>query len=227
MNINNRVVAAIYRTMAALISIFAISSDFGVFRGNIASENIFYFTIISNFLCFMMFTFLSIKTIKEIKTYGVKGSTSISPHIKGSILISIILTMMVYHFILIPYALNLDPTRRLSPTDIVLHYVVPCLTIFDWILFDDKKRFKLYDPLIWIIIPCIYVSFVYIQAEYNFIEKLNSGMDKYVYAFLNLDLLGKQEVEGNIIKIAAILITIGYFLYGIDRIRLKKDEKFL
>ena len=58
-------------------------------------------------------------------------------------------------------------------------------------------------------------------------EELNCGMDKYVYAFLNLELLGKQAVESNIIKITAILIAIGYFLYGIDRIRLKKDEKFL
>jgi len=101
MSVSNRVLAAIYRIMAALISIFAILSDFGVFKGNIASENIFYFTIISNILCFMMFSFLSVKTINEIKLYGIKGSTSMSPHIKGSILISIILTMTVYHFILL------------------------------------------------------------------------------------------------------------------------------
>ena len=227
MSVSNRVLAAIYRIMAALISIFAILSDFGVFKGNIASENIFYFTIISNILCFMMFSFLSVKTINEIKLYGIKGSTSMSPHIKGSILISIILTMTVYHFILIPYGLKMDPSKRLELADIILHYIVPCLTIFDLILFDDKKRFKMYDPLIWIFIPLMYVIFIYVQAGHNFIEELNCGMDKYVYAFLNLELLGKQAVESNIIKITAILIAIGYFLYGIDRIRLKKDEKFL
>ena len=175
----------------------------------------------------MMFSFLSVKTINEIKLYGIKGSTSMSPHIKGSILISIILTMTVYHFILIPYGLKMDPSKRLELADIILHYIVPCLTIFDWILFDDKKRFKMYDPLIWIMIPLMYVIFIYVQAGHNFIEELNCGMDKYVYAFLNLELLGKQAVESNIIKITAILIAIGYFLYGIDRIRLKKDEKFL
>lgn len=217
MNINNRALAAIFRIMAAFISIYAILNDF----------NIFYFTTISNLLCFLMFLFLSIKTLVELKQYGKDGSTSISPHIKGGITVAIILTMSVYHFILIPYALSQDPLRRLNLNEIILHYIVPCLTILDWILFDEKKRFKFYDPVIWTVIPIVYVAFVFVQAIFNFVYNLNIGMSKYIYIFFDIEVLGKNVVWENILKLSAFFLLVGYFIYGIDRIRIKKDEKIL
>ena len=227
MNINNRKIAAIYRVLAAFIGIVTIFNELGLFSSKLQMWNIFYFTTISNLLCVIMFVVLSIKTIKEIKLYGIKGSTSISSHIKGGITIAIILTMSVYHFILIPYALKEDPTRRLGITDVILHYLIPCLTIFDWILFDEKKRFKIYDPIVWTIFPYLYITFIYIQARYELIEKMNIGISKYIYVFLDLDFLGIQAVGENIIKISVFFIIIGYILYAIDSIRIQNDEKNL
>lgn len=227
MNINNRKIAAIYRVLAAFIGTITIFNELGIFSTDRKIENIFYFTTISNLLCSIMFIILSVKTIKDIKLYGIDGSTSISSHIKGGITIAIILTMSVYHFILIPYGLKEDPTRRLGFSDIILHYLIPCLTIFDWILFDEKRRFKIYDPIIWTILPYLYVIFVYIQAGYEFIEKMNIGMSKYIYVFLDSELLGIQAVEENILKLTIFFIIVGYGIYGIDRIRIQNDEKNL
>lgn len=227
MNINNRGIAAIYRIVAAFISLIGILSDFGVFNKEIRIWNILYFTTISNLLCFIMFAVLSVKTIRDIKKKGTLGSTSISGLIKGEITISIILTMSVYHFILIPYALKIDPTRRLTITDITLHYLIPCLTIFDWILFDYKGRFKISYPIVWTLVPYLYVLLVYVQAGFNISKKFHTGISKYVYIFLDSEILGIETVLNNIFKISLFFIMIGYFIYGIDRIRIQNNEKIV
>lgn len=227
MNINNRKIAAIYRILAAFIGIITIIFQFGIFSEEKRFENILYFTTISNLLCIIMFIVLSIKTFADIKKYGTYGHTSISSHLKGEITISIILTMSVYHFILIPFALKEDPTRKIEIIDVILHYIIPCITIFDWLLFDKKRRFKIYDPLLWTILPYLYIIFVYIQGNHNLSQNLNIGIGKYIYSFLDYNLLGKQEVCGNIIIISLIFIIIGYVIYGIDSIRIQNNEKNL
>lgn len=164
MNINNRLIALIYRVGAFCLGFFALVGDFGIWNGEFKTINLFYFTIISNLFCIGLFLALSIITIRDIFKEGIHGSSVISPHIKGEIMISILLTMSVYHFILIPYALKLNPYESLKPIDIILHYCIPTLTLFDWILFDEKKRFKWYDPIIWVVRTisicyiCIYSS---------------------------------------------------------------------
>ena len=227
MNIEDRVKAATYRIVAAFIGIIALLKDCGFFELNIKIYSFMYFTIISNFLCFLMFTILGVKTIYDIRKDGRYGISKINPHLKGMIIVSIVLTMCIYHFILIPYALSLDPTRRFKIADIILHYIIPFLTIGDWILFDEKRSFKIFDPFLWTCIPVIYVAFVFIQTRLNLVQKMGVVMDKYIYAFLNLETLGKYGVAKNIMLIFAFLLLIGYFIYGIDRIKIQNDEKFL
>lgn len=224
MYINNRIVSLIYREIALLLSFFAIIYDFGILQGSFKTYNFFYFTVISNIFCMGLFLSLFIKTIIDIKKDGIHGYTSISAHIKGEITISIILTMSVYHFILIPYALKLNPYETLKPIDVILHYFIPIITVFDWILFDEKKRFKWYDPIIWTIGPYLYILFVYIQANFGLIEKLNSSMSKYVYIFLDIGKLGIQKVTENIIWLTVIFVIVGYLIYGIDRIKISNSK---
>ncbi len=227
MNINNRIISLIYRILALGLSSFSLMYDFGIMQGEFKISNLFYFTVISNLFCMGLFLALFIKTIVDIKKDGIYGYTSISAHIKGEIMISIILTMTVYHFILIPYALKINPYETLKPIDIILHYCMPVITIFDWILFDEKKRFKWYDPIIWTIGPYIYIIFVYIQANLGILEKINSSMSKYVYIFLDINKLGVEQVSSNILLLTITFIIIGYLIYGIDRIKISISRKYI
>ena len=106
MCIKNRFIALFYRVIFFLIGIITLIYDFGFFNGIFKKTNLLYFTILSNLFCSLTFFGLIIKTILDIKKYGVRGSSSISPHIKGGVMLYILLTMSVYHFILIPYALH-------------------------------------------------------------------------------------------------------------------------
>lgn len=222
MSVKNRIVALLYRVSACILGLFAIVYDFGVLNGKFKAINIFYFTIISNLFCVGLFLALSIKTCADIGKYGIHGTSSISPHIKGGILISILLTMSVYHFILIPYSLKLNPYQILKFTDIILHYCIPILTLFDWLLFDEKRTFKWYDPLIWTIGPYLYIIFVFIQAGFDIAARTKAHMDNYIYAFLNVKLLGNMQVFFNIISLTIVFVLVGYLIYGIDRIKIKE-----
>ena len=222
MNINNRFFSMLYRIIAIILGLYAIIYDFGIMQGELRIYNLFYFTIISNIFCIGLFTALFIKTLIDIKNKGILGTTSISPHIKGGITISIILTMSVYHFILIPYALKEDPYESLNMKDIIFHYIIPIMTVFDWILFDEKRRYKWYDPIIWVIGPTLYIIFVYIQAGFRILERLNSNMNRYVYIFLDIRRLGVPNVILNLLLLSTSFVIVGYFLYGIDRIKIKR-----
>ena len=223
MCIRNRLIAFFYRVCALILGFIAIVYDFGIFNGEFKVINFFYFTIISNLFCVGLFLALSILTIKDILKNGLHGTSSISPHIKGEILISILLTMSVYHFILIPYALKLNPYQTLRITDVILHYCVPILTLFDWLLFDEKKSFKWYDPIIWTVGPYLYVIFVFIQAGFDITDRINAHIDNYIYAFLDVNLIGVANVIFNIISLTIVFVLVGYLIYGIDRIRIADD----
>lgn len=220
MCIKNRLASAIYRVCAFCLGFFAIIYDFGIFNGEFKVINLFYFTIISNLFCVGLFLALSICTIRDILKKGKYGTTSVSPHIKGEVLISILLTMSVYHFILIPYALKLNPYQSLKISDVILHYCVPVLTLLDWLLFDEKKGFKWYDPIMWVIGPYLYIIFVFIQSGFYIADRVNAHIGNYIYAFLDVGLLGNEAVILNILSLTVVFVLVGYLIYGIDRIKI-------
>lgn len=221
MCVKNRLIALFYRICALGLGLYAVIYDFGIFDGNFKAINLFYFTIISNLFCLGLFVALVVRTVNDILKDGIHGSSSISPHIKGGILISILLTMSVYHFILIPYALKINPYQTLKFTDVVLHYFVPVLTLFDWLLFDEKKGFRWYDPMIWVIGPYLYIIFVFIQARFPIADRINSHINTYIYEFLDVNLLGISGVLTNIVSLTIVFVIVGYLIYGIDRVKLK------
>ena len=127
--------------------------------------------------------------------------------------------MIVYHFILIPYALRVNPYQNLKVSDIIFHYIMPFLTLFDWILFDEKKKFVWYDPFLWIMLPYLYVVIVFIQAQYEIIDRIANHMNRYIYIFLDIGSLGLWSVISNIAGLTVFFIIVGYLIYGIDQIK--------
>lgn len=221
MNINNRVIACVYRIFAFVLGVTALVYDFGIFNGEFRKVNLLYFTILSNLLCMILFFVLIVKTLCDIKREGIYGTSSISPHIKGGVMISIILTMTVYHFILIPYALKIDPYQHLKVTDVIFHYVIPFLTVFDWILFDEKRSFSWYDPILWTVIPYLYAVFVFIQSRFDIVDRINNHMNRYIYVFLDVNLLGIVRVVMNIISLTLAFVILGYGVFLLDKIKIK------
>jgi hypothetical protein len=99
-----------------------------------------------------------------------------------------------------------------SPANIVLHYIVPLMTLADWLLFDKKGGFKKSSPFVWLAIPAAYLLFSLIRA--HFATYYNGG--RYPYFFINIDTYGIERVAWNVLVLGAFLLVIGYCFYALD-----------
>ena len=49
-------------------------------------------------------------------------------------------------------------------TNTMLHRIVPAMVVLDFLLFDEHRRFKASYPLLWLIYPPLYLTFVLVRA---------------------------------------------------------------
>lgn len=60
----------------------------------------------------------------------------------------------------------------------IQYILAPAMMIIDLILFDSKKSYKLYDPIIWISVPCVYSIFniIYKFSDLYIISPINTAI---------------------------------------------------
>ena len=61
---------------------------------------------------------------------------------------------------------------------------------------------------------------MFIQAGFEIAGRIDAHIGNYIYAFLDVRLLGNGAVALNIISLTVIFVLVGYLIYGIDRIRI-------
>ena len=99
--------------------------------------------------------------------------------------------------------------------------MIPFLTVFDWILFDEKRSFSWYDPILWTIVPYLYAAFVFLQSRVDIADRINNHMNRYIYVFLDVNLLGNMRVAFNIISLSFAFVVLGYGVFLLDKIKIK------
>ena len=68
---------------------------------------------------------------------------------------------------------------------------------------------------------CIWDLFLLNRGLIILIELMHI-LVKYVYAFIDVELIGFSQVAMNIISLTAVFIVIGYFIYWFDRIKISE-----
>lgn len=195
-------ISLIYRILIIVIGVYGLYLNLFNDYANIW-ELLHYFTILTNIMVILLFVFLIIKH-KDNKHY---------PHLKGAITMSISVTFLIFHFVLRPTLFNMTGTYSLySPANLTMHYIVPIMTIFDWILFDKKGLYNKFDPLIWLIIPIIYFIIMSINGALGYTFTLGGH---YPYFFMDWNLLG-AKVLLYVVGILVAFTILGYIYYGID-----------
>lgn len=179
-----------------------------------------YFTMQSNLLClFILIFFPMIKTQHKNIYYLAKGATTIA----------ILLTATIYLIALLPHNYSMCSITSFleskSIGNILVHLVSPILFTLDYFLFDKKGNFKLYYPWIWLIIPTIYVIFVYIFHLKGGIFYKIGGSRNFAYFFLDYQKIGVKGVIVWIIRISIFVILLGYLLVCIDKKLASKHQK--
>ncbi len=182
-----------------------------------------YYTLQSNIICLIAFLSYIFMELRK-KRY----KSDVYYLIKGAIVITIVITALVYRVALAPNGFQMDSLEKSINNKIVADFMVhtlsPLLVLFDYILFDEKGRFKKYYPVIWLILPLNYVIYVY---TYSFLGGQFYGIGgsrKYAYFFLDYEVLGLTGVMKWIIVISIFIMIISYVLVFFDYLMGKKKR---
>ncbi|MBR5785263.1 MAG: Pr6Pr family membrane protein [Clostridia bacterium] len=216
--IKNRTTQLIFQSFYCAIGLIGAVASLGIFDDILNPRWDFYahFTNLSNYLCIgIMFAEL-VQTAKKSENSYV----SASPLLKFIGLLGIMLTFLVFNFLLAG-----RPDREFQAnwrvSSICLHVILPIMYIFDWLLFYEHKKIRWFYPLVSVAFPLLYIIFIYTRA---FIVNFNPEVPYlYPYFFLNLDNLGVAGVAKWVAILFAGFIVLGYIFYGIDKLIKSKE----
>ena len=203
----------IYKIVIIIIGAFAVLHGFFYDNFKFDIETAYYFTYQSNILVIVYFILDIFSIIKKKETFY--------PRFKGAVTMSITVTFLVYHFLLSPTADKYEGLAYIR--NLIVHYIVPIMTIFDYIIFDKKGIYKIIDPLLWLIIPFVYFAFILIRAR---IGSPFSDGSYYPYFFVDIDKYGLKTVLRNVFFITLFFAFLGYIEYFIDRFLNKVFSKY-
>ena len=178
------------------------------FANGIDYSSFYDYTTLSNILVFLYFLGSVIMNLSRA-IQGIRMRTFL-PQGKGALLLLILMTMLVYHFILLPEA-----EGSLSLTSLLLQYVLPVMTLLDWVLFDRKGQFVILDPFRWLLLPMLYFLMMVVRA---LLGGPIRGESYYPYFFIDVDLLGWRAVWSNVGMLALIFLAIGLLIWLIDHL---------
>ncbi|WP_246595825.1 Pr6Pr family membrane protein [Actinoplanes auranticolor] len=132
--------------------------------------------------------------------------------LKGAVTLYVAITGLVYHLVLTNPASGfaVGPVDRDVPEAIgnqLLHTVVPLLAVLDWLLFDERGRFRWRHALYWLAFPLGYLAFALIRGLV---------VDRYPYPFIDVGDLGYDGVSISSAGFAAAFWILGLLFVAID-----------
>lgn len=171
-----------------------------------------YYTVLSNAVCFLYFSASLVYNIRRLR--AGKGVLTLRPRWEASVVFCITITFLIYHFILRPASFVMNDAGFFTASNMIVHYIVPAMTLLDWLLFCPKGRLLRFDPLYWLLIPLFYFVFIIIRAP--FAGNIAGTDSPYPYDFMDIQAHGWGTVIGNIGWIALGMLVLAYVIYFID-----------
>lgn len=179
--------------LAGLAIQFSASRDFAGSAGAALWSMLRFFTIIANAL-----------TVLVIGGIALGGRAAFRPRVVGCITLAMVLVGVVYALLL----RGIVQPGGSHAANILLHYVMPPLTLAFWLLFAPKGGLSWGDPVRWALLPLAYLPYALARAAED---------GRYAYPFIDVDRLGWAQVLVNALGIAAGFLLAGFVLVWLDR----------
>lgn len=175
-----------------------------------------YYTVQSNALCVFAAVFYIQQEFSKRKI-----PERLSGGIHGAIVMCIMLTFLVFHFVL----LKTIPTTGdfFGPGNILLHYVLPLMVAGEYFLFQAKGRFRFTWVGWWALIPAIYGVFAFTYSALG--GRFGYKESVVPYPFMDYTVLGIGGVVLWILGIATGYIVLSLGLVGLDKLLAKLARK--
>jgi len=174
-------------------------------RDGSSPEMLKYYTYLSNILVCVTLTVQAALCVLRLL-----GAQAILPAaVRGWVTLSIFFTFLTVFLVLSPFS---APSDWL---DARIHYLVPLLTVADWVIFEPHGALRWYHPLYWLFTPILY--FAYVLALVQLGIRFNSN--RFPYFFMNVRTLGWGGVLSILLMLAAVFLAVGYAMVAFDRRR--------
>lgn len=214
MCIRNTSLSIAWKTILIVIGAWGLLDGSGILAGSYNHDFPHMFTNISNLFAWVYFTCAIAWLVSHRSD---PHPMTFAPQAKYTATISLLVTMLIGHFML---ADALFQDGKLVAHLVVLHYVVPIMTLLDWALFDQKGEMPIWGPLAWLSLVLAYLAFVMIAVGV-FGMYMGGGttatITNYPYTFLDPAISGVGGVVTFCGAMLAAFIVLGFVLLGIDR----------
>ena len=209
-----RVAHLVFCGVYCILALIALLADFGVLAGHLTTRPFVFYTSLSNMICS---TFMVVSLIRNFRYREV----GVFPRCKFLFVVMILLTAIAFNLLLNPYGSIISYFAAYKSA--LHHLVLPAMFCLDWILFYKRGTVKLYDPLLALSIPSLYV--IYILARGVIVKSAGLTVNVlYPYFFLDLDALGWQGFLFWIGILLALLLFLGYALCALDRLLFRRSK---
>lgn len=198
----------------ALLALSGVLLQAGFHKGTYRLGTFSYYTNLSN-LIVGIWQLLIFASCFDGGTF-YDGLTS--PGVRYALTLMIWVTHLVYHFLLVP-----DYKKRKGEEfagdfytyqNLDVHYVVPLLTLLQWLVCADKEV-PFGAVFAWLIIPVCYLLYIMGRAMVLGPEP-RSGVYRYPYSFMDLDEQGWKNWVKNVSMAFGFYVVLGLVLYGIS-----------
>ena len=173
-----------------------------------------YYTVLSNLLVTLFTAYLLLKMRGDDNSWQNPGIL----RLKGGVTMSIMITCVIYHFMLAPIATDF---YRLE--NFLCHYIVPLWFLADTLLFDKNRQYKWFDPIVWTVLPLLYMGFAILNGLVLKMNIPNAKDNPFPYFFLNANKYGWGFVFRWVATIFVAYMVSGYLFYLVKNI--KKSKK--
>ena len=173
-----------------------------------------YYTVLSNLLVTLFTGYLLLKMRDNDDSWQSPAVL----RLKGGVTMSIMITCVIYHFMLAPIATDF---YRLE--NFLCHYIVPLWFLADTLLFDKRRQYKWFDPIVWTVLPLLYMGFAILNGLILKMNIPNAKDNPFPYFFLNANKYGWVFVFRWAFIIFVAYLISGYVFYLIKSIKKSKS----
>ena len=170
-----------------------------------------YYTVLSNLLVTIFTGYL----LRVMSRSGENWQSPTLLRLKGGVTMSIMITCVIYHFMLAPIA-----TDFYRVENFLCHYIVPLWFLADTLLFDKQGQYKIWDPVLWTILPLVYMLFALFNGLVLKLPVPNSKVSPFPYFFLNVAKGWDVVIKWCLIIFVAYMVA-GFIFYLIKQFKRK------
>lgn len=215
MRIKNKTASIVWKIVILAVGTYGLLDGSGILAGTYHTSFPHMFTNVSNLFAWVYFLGAIIWLVRNRND---ESAVTFAPQMKYTATISLLVTMLIAHFMLFDAMFQ---NGQLVWHLVAMHYVVPIMTILDWILFDEKGKMPVWGPFAWMSLVLVYLAVVMICAGPLGLDMgggTTADITRYPYTFLDPAISGVGGVVAFCAGMLVAFIALGFAIRGIDRL---------